>query len=462
MFFQNLNFILSKDIKYQAAIVLLLIFISTLLEILGISLIIPLINLLFEDTSTNSNLDISYLNFFFYDNLDKKNTLIFLSVGCLLSYFLKNLFLTYASIKESKFIWKTKNFLSEKIVYKYLNSISSTFKDEGTSKILNILLKEVSYLVHMLMNLLSLISESLILISVSIFMLILEPKIFLPIFILSFLFLSFFHLQTKKKILNISEKRLTSDLLYLKKSSQIIEGFREIIIYNKKKYFFKDYENNNQSIFDVNWKLELIQKIPRYWLEYIIIIFIISLLFVLINSNYESSNIPIILGIVVIAAARLLPSAAKVFRAYQQLKIYKPSLDIIFKELQNDFYQIKYQDDKLKQNKEMNLKNKISIKNIHFSYGKNKIFENLNLEIKKNSMIGIYGPNGCGKSTLLDLIFGFLRSDQGNILLDDFEVEKNVYNWQKIISYIPQNIYLLNKTIKENIVFDKSEVDHKK
>ena len=110
---------------------------------------------------------------------------------------------------------------------------------------------------------------------------------------------------TKKKILNLSEKRLTSDLLYLKKSSQIIEGFREIIIYNKKKYFFKDYENNNQSIFDVNWKLELIQKIPRYWLEYIIIIFIISLLFVLINSNYESSNIPIILGIVVIAAARL-------------------------------------------------------------------------------------------------------------------------------------------------------------
>ena len=109
-----------------------------------------------------------------------------MSVGCLLSYFLKNLFLTYASIKESKFIWKTKNFSLRKIVYKYLNSISSTFKDEGTSKILNILLKEVSYLVHMLMNLLSLISESLILISVSIFMLILEPKIFLPIFILSF------------------------------------------------------------------------------------------------------------------------------------------------------------------------------------------------------------------------------------------------------------------------------------
>ena len=70
-------------------------------------------------------------------------------------------------------------------------------------------------------------------------MLILEPKIFLPIFILSFLFLSFFHLLTKKKILDLSEKRLTSDLLYLKKSSQIIEGFREIIIYNKKKYFLK-------------------------------------------------------------------------------------------------------------------------------------------------------------------------------------------------------------------------------
>ena len=111
--------------------------------------------------------------------------------------FFKNLFLTYASIKESKFIWKTKNFLSEKIVYKYLNSISSTFKDEGTSKILNILLKEVSYLVHMLMNLLSLISESLILISVSIFILFLNQKIFTNIYFV-FLFLSFFHLLTKK------------------------------------------------------------------------------------------------------------------------------------------------------------------------------------------------------------------------------------------------------------------------
>ena len=79
--------------------------------------------------------------------------------------------------------------------------------------------------------------------------------------------MSFFHLLTKKKILNLSEKRLTSDFLYLKKSSQIIEGFREIIIYNKKKYFFKDYENNNQSIFDVNWKLELIQKRRDKFLE---------------------------------------------------------------------------------------------------------------------------------------------------------------------------------------------------
>jgi ATP-binding cassette, subfamily B, bacterial PglK len=452
MLFKNLNFILSKDIKNQAIIVLLFIFVSTLLEVLGISLIIPLISLLFEENGKSSNVE--YLNLFVVDNLDQKKSLLFLSIGCLLSYFLKNIFLTYASIKESKFIWKTKNFLSEKIINKYLNNVSFNNKDENTSKILNILIKEVSYLVHLLMNLVSLISETLILISVSIFMLILEPKIFLPIFVLSFLFLSCFHFFTKKKIFKLSEKRLTSDLLYLKKSSQIIEGFREIIIYDKKRYFFQDYKNNNNNIFNINWKLELIQKIPRYWLEYLFIIFIIILLFVLISSNYESTNIPIILGIVVVAAARLLPSAAKAFRAYQQLKIYKPSLDIIIKELQNDNYQILNKNNDFLKNIKLDLKNKISINNIYFAYGKNKIFENLNLEIRKNSMIGIYGPNGCGKSTLLDLIFGFYKPDQGNILIDDYEIGKNINNWQRIISYIPQNIYLLDKTIKENILFD--------
>lgn len=204
MLFKNLNFILSQDIKKQAIIVLLFIFASTLLEVLGISLIIPLISSLFEETGNSYNAE--YLNFLDFENLDKKKSLLLLSVGCLLCYFLKNIFLTYASIKESKFIWKTKNFLSEKIINKYLNNISLINKDEKTSKILNILLKEVSYLVHLLMSLVSLISEALILTSVSIFMLILEPKIFLPIFILAFLFLSSFHFLTKKKFFFFQKK----------------------------------------------------------------------------------------------------------------------------------------------------------------------------------------------------------------------------------------------------------------
>ena len=206
MLFNNLNWILSKDIKYNAIIVLLIIFISTLLEILGISLIIPLIGLLFENSGNVLNKD--YLRFFNFGNIDKDKTLLFLSIGCLLTYLLKNIFLTLASIKESKFIWKTKNFLSEKIINKYLNLISLSDQNENPSKILNILIKEVSYLVHLLMNLVLLISESLILIAVSIFMLFLEPKIFLPIFILSFLFLSFFHFLTKKKNIFFSRKKI--------------------------------------------------------------------------------------------------------------------------------------------------------------------------------------------------------------------------------------------------------------
>ena len=197
MFFEQINQIINKKIKTKAIYVLIVIMISTILEIVGISFVLPLMAHLFTgEYPEQSNF---ILEFFSNKNLVQNNLILMLATSTLIVYLLKNIFLTYGSIVESQFVWSTKKYLSEKIISNYLKLNYDLNLKENSSHIVNILTKEVSYLVHYLMSLISLISEILILVSISILMTIFYPKIFTSIFFLTIIFLYLFNLFTKKK-----------------------------------------------------------------------------------------------------------------------------------------------------------------------------------------------------------------------------------------------------------------------
>ena len=192
----------------------------------------------------------------------------------------------------------------------------------------------------------------------------------------------------------------------------------------------------------------MFQQLPKYWLEYLILSFVLILVLFLHNNNLGTENIMIVLGLLAIAGARLMPSINRLYQSFQHIKIYLPSLEAVLKEIKNEKNVIvNEKKDKLSFNE------KLEIKNLYFNYENQKIFENLELSLNKNSMIGIYGPNGSGKSTLLDLLFGFLKPDKGQILVDGLSINRNLNNWQKKISYVPQTIYLSDTNILENITF---------
>ena len=279
-------------------------------------------------------------------------------------------------------------------------------------------------------------------------MLFFETKVFFSLIILICIYFFSLVLLTKKKVTNLSKSRITFDTDYLRDSSQIIEGYREIKIYNQTNYFLKKFQQINDNIYKINWKLEMFQQLPKYWLEYLILSFVLILVLFLHNNNLGTENIMIVLGLLAIAGARLMPSINRLYQSFQHIKIYLPSLEAVLKEIKNEKNVIKNEKkDKLSFNA------KLEIKNLYFNYENQKIFENLELSLNKNSMIGIYGPNGSGKSTLLDLLFGFLKPDKGQILVDGLSINRNLNNWQKKISYVPQTIYLSDTNILENITF---------
>ena len=453
-FFEKINLILDKDHKRKTKIIISVIIGTTVLEILGISLVIPIFAIIFE----NNNLSKYFIFNNYFNNLEKQTLILTIICLVLIIYLMKNLLLSFFTIYQSRFIWGVKKDLAEKILNRYLSTDKKFIEKKNSSILLNILTKEISYFVHLLFSSLIFVSETLILSSVIIIMIFFETKIFISLLFFIMIYYIILLIFTKKKIKILGNKRIFFDTSYLKYSSQVIEGVREIKIYNQSDYFIKKFNNTTNEVYNINWKLEMFQNIPRFWLEYLILTFVLILVLIL-NKSSSSDNIMLIIGLLAIAGARLLPSINRMYQSFQSIKIYFPCIDAIAIELNKKTEEIFLEGKK----RDFKFVDKIEFKNLNFDYQNYKVFENFRFNIEKNSLIGIYGPNGSGKSTMLDLMFGFIKPKRGEILVDGFDIQQNLSNWQKKISYIPQKIFLTDSTILENITFTENldKIDEK-
>ena len=124
-------------------------------------------------------------------------------------------------------------------------------------------------------------------------------------------------------------------------------------------------------------------------------------------------------------------------------------------------FKLKINDHEANENKDntiINFKKNIIVKNLHFSYPNKQVLQNINFEIKKGSITGFRGISGSGKSTLFYILLGLIKKDSGLILVDDKNIDLNSsINWKKKIGYLGPNTYLLDETIKQNIIFSKDE-----
>ena len=194
-----------------------------------------------------------------------------------------------------------------------------------------------------------------------------------------------------------------------------------------------------------------LQQFPKHTLEYILFLSIILLIY-FANKQFSSDQIIQFLAVYTLASFRLIPIINKILLNTQNLRFTTPSFEKLYTELT---YPI------LKKNKKFipfkfEKKLKVSIKK--FSHkNKNKILlRKVDLNIIKDKKIGIIGPSGSGKSTLIDIICGFQKVKDGVVEADGNLINTNLEGWQKNIGYIPQNIVILNQSLKENILFGAS------
>ncbi len=218
---------------------------------------------------------------------------------------------------------------------------------------------------------------------------------------------------------------------------------------NKLKYFTDSFATQNKLTNDTQFKQDFTLSLPRLWLELIAVIGFTILLFLLINFKNETANIIPMLGFFVAAAFRIMPSTTRIMNSLQSIKFGLPTAKTYIEEFDN--FTEKIERDHKTQN--IKFKNFVELKNINFTYPNSSkiILKNINIKIPFGASIGIYGDSGVGKSTLLNVFLQLLKPQSGKITLDGQDTSNFIRQWQNIMGYVPQNVYLNDDTLIKNI-----------
>jgi ABC-type multidrug transport system fused ATPase/permease subunit len=431
--------------------------IAMLIEVSSVFLVLPLIREFLSPTEK-----LSFINNFplIINLVDPVYILLLLF---LLIHLIKFLYLTYFNYQQNKFINNLSAKLTVKLFSNYIFKDYESQTKKKTSVILRKLITDTKLLCSSFINpLFVLIIEFLVIFGIVVFLFIFQRDISIATSIIFFLLILIYSLTFKKKFLKWGNSRQYLDNISLKLILDSFNGIKDIIIYSKESYFREKFIKNEFSHAAVAEKYQTFQQLPRLVFEFVIILLLILLILYLKIKGLSNNSIIEIISVFGVACLRFIPSASRVIGSFQLMRFATSSLDSILSE---NIYHSQYYDNlAIKKNKILKRKFNQSIifKNISFYYQGKKdeiIFKNLNLEINKNEIIGLYGPSGSGKSTFADLLTGLLKPTSGSIFLDRMEIhDNNNDNFLKLLfAYVPQQVYLLDDTIKNNITLGEEE-----
>ena len=441
-----LLWLIPKQFKYKLVILLILLLFSMSLEIFGIGLLVPTITFILDDKKSEV-----YFNFIKeYIGSFENQQILYITLALLIFTFaFKTIFLTVLNFRQNRFFATIKIYLTDLLFRSYVLEKYSFYLKNNISSLIKNITKEVAIVHSLGTTYLSIIVEGAMIIASLLTIIYINPLGTLTIGVFLFCSSFIFFKLYKNRIHLYGEKRKQFDndlsLLYYESFSNI----KEIKVFNKESSINDEHENiiNEQAYLSAY--VDFIVQSPRYFLEFISVLALFIFVVISVLTGEEINNLIISIGVFVTAIFKMLPSVNKLLSISQSINYDKPALDLIYKELKsnrNNFFTQKTLLSKFQ--------NSFELKNVSFRYRERSknILNGVNFKIKKGDIIGIVGQSGSGKTTLIDLLLGLHIPTDGELIIDgkQFFPEKQKISF---ISYVPQEINLMDKSIKENIIF---------
>jgi len=428
--------------------------ISTFVEFIGLGSI-PLFAMMLLDIQTFKESLPNVIDVNFFDSFNQKEIALYGTIILITIFVIKNSYLALMVYIQGKAIQSIQTNLAIKLFKTYINAPYSFHLQRNPAELLRTCTGDVSRVAAVILSITSLFAESLILLMIFSLLFYADPVVSTSIFTFLIFFVGLFFLITKK---NIKKRGMIVHKISAEQIKTVNETFgavKEIKIFNIENYLEKIFKGNIEKIEKSTLLNYFFTSVPRLFLEVISIIAVVIILTIFVLMDRPITAIIPIVSLIGISTLRLIPAFNKISTCLVSIKGFMPSFNFVHKEL----YDAKSMSGEYGKKESLKIKfNKnILIKNVSFNYPEKSIaqIKDLDLLIKSGTKIGCIGSSGAGKSTLVNLLLGLLKPSSGEILVDDINISQNLREWQNNIGYVPQDIFLFDNSIKNNILFGK-------
>ena len=464
----KLNKILDGRQKRQFLFLGVLILIGGLLETLGVSMLLPVVTMIVDADSMRRTIDgIPMLR----DLLEKlhivTNTQIIITLLAVLIavYIVKNLYLLFMIRMQNTFVARSKNDMISRVMREFLNRPYEEYLSADIPTTFRITDADIPQVFALIMALLQLMTE--IVVSFCLFIVLLAINWKMTAFILIiFGLMTLFNSKILKPRLNkIGKKNQETASRIAKWRIQSIYGLKDVKVLNRQDFFIRNYYESGRMGADLARDYAVLNNLPRLLIETVFMAAVLGFIMVFLlrggNIAVMATQLVAFAGV----AVRVMPSANRINTYIAEIAYEEPNLNFVYDNL-NESMKLDTEMRALHpetSGEALALNDRIELNHITFRYpgGDRNIFTDAHMEVPYGKSVGIMGPSGAGKSTIVDILLGLLHVQEGEILCDGRDIFSNYESWLSLIGYIPQSIYLIDESIRDNIAFgiDANEID---
>lgn len=450
--FNRLMHILNEKQKRQFILLILGTVVVGALEVLGVGAIIPFILVMLSPKEFMQNQYVCYAMELFGIS-EYRQVLLLVAIGIILVYFVKELVIILINYFQCAFRNKMERDLSNAMLEHYLHQDYLFHVNTNSSEIVRSVHSDVSGVASVVDGFSGLFSELFSTILIGVFLIGINPLMAVILLVLAGLTSLGIIVVFKKKI-NISGVECRN--AYQKKIQYIQQaenGIKDIIVKQKYEYFLSCFRQYSQEACHHNTVYLTIGKMPNRIVE---VVFIAGLLLAAVFCTGEGENASLFvtqLGVFGVAATRILPAISNIAVHMNNLIYFRPTVEAIY-EGRNNMKEEIYRAS-LTADEKISFQDSICIRDVSWKYAKNAdyILEKVSLDICKGEAVALIGASGAGKTTLADIILGLLKPVQGKITVDGKDIHKDSAMWAQMVGYVPQTLFLLDDTIRNNIAF---------
>ncbi len=449
---QKIRMIFNRTQKIKFIALFCMLFVGSVLELMGVSLILPFVQLVMDTDGTDNAL------FQWFGRLvgaeSQRELLIWLGLLLIAVYLIKNTYLLFAKYVQLRFVFNNRLELSGRLMRNYMKKPYPFHLEKNSSEILRSVTSDVNNLYELVMDVIDLVSNLLIIAMLAVYLLYTDVVITLVVAALLGLCSYFYFAIMRKRTVDYGKQNQIYNGKMIQAVNQALGGIKEIKVLARENYFVRAYEENGRYYASSLKKSQFYRNAPKYLIETVCVCGVLATILIKLQMGADVQELVPQLSVFAMAAFRLLPSVNQVNNLLNGILFLKPSIDRIYEDLQEAGAK-KNERPPERDYRRLPAADAVRFEHVTFRYPgtEKEILSDLSVELPLKKSIGLVGSSGAGKTTFMDLLLGLLSPDQGRICYGDSDIRDYPDAWGHKLGYIPQSIYLADDTIRRNVAF---------